>query len=340
MLEWMEQPHRRLNPLTGEWVLVSPQRGQRPWMGKVEQVNVPPALQYDPGCYLCPGNQRANGLRNPKYTSTFVFDNDFPALTSQAPEGCLNERGLLVASSEAGICRVMCFTPRHDLGISSMDGNAVKAVIDMWCIESAALRRLPGIKYAQIFENRGELMGASNPHPHCQIWAVQNTPNQVAVEDNRQRDYAASHSACLLCDYARLEARGERVVCENQSFLALVPFWAIWPFEILVLAKRHYARLENMTDMERTDLAGILQGVTRRYDALFETPFPYTMGFHEQPKQSTAPDEAWHLHAHFYPPLLRSATVRKFMVGFELLAGPQRDITPEMAAKRLRQTAV
>jgi UDPglucose--hexose-1-phosphate uridylyltransferase len=337
MLEWMERPHRRLNPLTGAWVLVSPQRAQRPWQGKVERVASRGGVPYDPTCYLCPGNERVGGIRNPEYASTFVFDNDFPALVRSSQGGSLNERDLLVAAPERGVCRVMCFTPRHDLGIPSMELSALKAVVETMRAESISLRSLPFVKCVQIFENRGELMGASNPHPHCQIWAVENTPNEVSTEDHRQADYSRVHFTCLLCDYTRLEAHGERVVCENESFLALVPFWAIWPFEIIVLSKRHCARLEDTNEAEREHLGEILRNVTRRYDALFETPFPYTMGFHEQPEESAAPTSAWHFHAHFYPPLLRSATIRKFMVGFELLAGPQRDITPEMAATRLRE---
>jgi UDPglucose--hexose-1-phosphate uridylyltransferase len=336
MLEWMERPHRRLNPLTGAWVLVSPQRAQRPWQGKVESVASRRELPYDPTCYLCPGNERAGGIRNPPYTSTFVFDNDFPAMIRSTQGRSLNESDLLVAAPERGVCRVMCFTPRHDLSIPLMELSALKAVVDTWRTESMSLWKLSFIKYVQIFENRGELMGASNPHPHCQIWAVENTPNEVAAEDHRQADYSRIHSTCLLCDYTSLEAHGERAVCENESFLALVPFWAIWPYEILVLSKRHYGRFEDTSEMDRANLGEILQNVTRRYDALFETPFPYTMGFHQQPDESVAPAASWHFHAHFYPPLLRSATVKKFMVGFELLAGPQRDITPEMAASRLR----
>ena len=337
MLEWMERPHRRLNALTGAWVLVSPQRAQRPWQGQVEQVAGRAILPYDPACYLCPGNERAGGVRNPQYTSTFVFDNDFPALTASSPDGSLNEKDLLVAAPVRGICRVMCFTPRHDLSIPSMELAALNAVVETWRAESISLRSLPFVKYVQIFENRGELMGASNPHPHCQIWAVENTPNEVSLEDHRQAKYAETRSSCLLCDYTRLEAHSERLVCENESFLAVVPFWAVWPFEIIVLSKRHCARLEDTTEMERQHLGEVLRNITRRYDALFETPFPYTMGFHEQPQGSSAPAAAWHFHAHYYPPLLRSATIRKFMVGFELLAGPQRDITAEMAAIRLRE---
>jgi UDPglucose--hexose-1-phosphate uridylyltransferase len=340
MLEWMERPHRRLNPLTGTWVLVSPQRAKRPWLGKVEQAASQAAVRYDPTCYLCPGNQRAGGIRNPQYTSTFVFDNDFSALMKSTQGGSMNEKDLMVAAPERGVCRVACFTPRHDLGIPSLDLSALKVVVETWRAESMSLRTLPFVKYVQIFENRGELMGASNPHPHCQIWAVENTPNEVSLEDRRQADYVRSHSSCLLCDYTRLEAHRERIVCDNESFVALVPFWAVWPFEIIVIPKRHCARLENTTEAEREHLGGILRDVTRRYDALFQTPFPYTMGFHEQPQEAAAPAAAWHFHAHYYPPLLRSATIKKFMVGFELLAGPQRDITAEMAAARLRDVGL
>jgi UDPglucose--hexose-1-phosphate uridylyltransferase len=231
----------------------------------------------------------------------------------------------------------MCFSPRHDLSIPSMELEALRVVVETWCVETAALRSLPFVRYVQIFENRGALMGASNPHPHCQIWAVEHIPNELLKEDAKQREYNEKRGNCLLCDYQRLEENGERMVCENQSFLALVPFWAAWPFEMVVIPKRHCARLDQTTGAERDHLSAILREVTRRFDGVFGSPFPYSMGFHEQPEDAAAPAEAWHFHAHFYPPLLRSATVRKFMVGFELLAGPQRDITPETAALRLRQ---
>lgn len=342
MLEWMERPHRRLNPLSGEWVMVSPHRAQRPWQGEIERVHPPALLTYDPTCYLCPGNERARGARNPQYSGTFVFDNDFSALLAPA-EGrpakadALNERGLLVAAPESGICRVMCFSPRHDLSIPSMELEALRGVVETWCSESAALRSLPFVRYVQIFENRGALMGASNPHPHCQIWAVEHVPNELLKEDRQQGEHREHRKSCMLCDYLCVELQEERVVCENQSFVAVIPFWAVWPFEIMVVPKRHCARLDQTTAVERENLGATLRNVTRRYDRLFGISFPYSMGFHEQPKESSAQDDAWHFHAHFYPPLLRSATVRKFMVGFELLAGPQRDITPESAADRLRQ---
>lgn len=342
MLAWMEHPHRRFNALSGEWVLVSPQRAQRPWQGEVERIDSPASVPYDPACYLCPGNERARGARNPEYSGTFVFDNDFPALLAPAPDApakidAASQRGLLVAAPEAGICRVMCFSPRHDLSIPSMELEALRGVVESWCSESAALRSLPFVRYVQIFENRGGQMGASNPHPHCQIWAVEHVPNELLKEDRQQGEHAEHCKSCMLCDYLRVELPGERVVCQNPSFLAVIPFWALWPFEILVLPKRHCARLDQTTTVERENLSAMLRDVTRRYDRLFGIPFPYSMGFHEQPKESSTPVEAWHFHAHFYPPLLRSATVRKFMVGFELLAGPQRDITPESAAERLRE---
>jgi len=266
MLEWMSRPHRRLNPLTGEWLLVSPQRAQRPWQGEIEHAARPSPLAYDPDCYLCPGNTRAGGKRNPAYMSTFVFDNDFPGLLSDPSHGSLNEGGLLVASPERGVCRVMCFSPRHDLSISGMASEDLTKVVEEWCSQSIALRKLPFIKYVQIFENRGALMGASNPHPHCQIWAVEQTPNEPGKEDLRQGEYAGSRGGCLLCDYLRKETNGERAVCENESFVALVPFWAVWPFETIVLPKSHCDRLENMTVRQMQHLGSILQDVTRRYD--------------------------------------------------------------------------
>jgi UDPglucose--hexose-1-phosphate uridylyltransferase len=234
----------------------------------------------------------------------------------------------------------MCFSPRHDLAIPSMERDALRVVVETWCTETAALRSLPFVRYVQIFENRGALMGASNPHPHCQIWAVEHIPNELLKEDVKQREHRDTGGTCLLCDYLRVELHGERVVCENQSFAAIVPFWAVWPFETIVLPKRHCARLDQTTDSERNDLGMIFREVTRRFDGIFGTPFPYSMGIHELPHDASAAAEAWHFHAHFYPPLLRSATVRKFMVGFELLAGPQRDITPEMAALRMRQISL
>ena len=343
MPEWMNRPHRRQNPLTGEWVLVSPQRAQRPWLGEVEPPPPPPAPAYDPHCYLCPGNERSGGVRNPDYAATFVFDNDFPALLPDdpGPAEAGTDTGLTIASPERGICRVVCFSPRHDLSIPSMDIGALDRVVETWTAQSIELRELPFIRYVQIFENRGPMMGASNPHPHSQIWATEHVPNELVKEDTRQKEHHFKTERCLLCDYLLQEtgsgATGDRFICENERFVALVPFWAIWPFEAIVLPKRHFDRLEETTPAEKRSFGEILNAVTKRFDKVFAAPFPYSMGFHERPKEPSAAPEAWHFHVHFYPPLLRSATVRKFMVGFELLAGPQRDITPEMAADRLRR---
>jgi UDPglucose--hexose-1-phosphate uridylyltransferase len=333
MFDWKQDPHRRFNPLTGEWVLVSPHRTDRPWQGQVEPPAAPPQPEYDPTCYLCPGNPRAGGARNPAYTSTFVFENDFAALKPGTPPDRSDRAGLLVAEGEPGICRVACFSPKHNLTIANMDLADLRKVVDMWAAQYEELGALPFINYVQIFENRGPMMGASNPHPHCQIWSSHSIPNEVAKE---QHAFDARGGACLLCEYEKLERGGERVVEENDAFLVVVPFWAVWPFETMVIAKRHMASIERLTDAERTGLADILKRITGRYDRLFQVSFPYSMGFHQRPTDGSPHDE-WHLHAHFLPPLLRSATVRKFLVGYEMLATPQRDITPEAAAERLRK---
>ena len=291
---------------------------------------------YDPNCYLCPGNARAGGVRNPDYSSTFVFENDFAALKASTPAERFDERGLLVAESEPGSCRVVCFSPRHDLTVSGMDIASLRKVVDTWTAQYLELGALPFINYVQIFENRGAMMGASNPHPHCQIWANRTVPDEPHKEQSAQAAWRQEKRSCLLCDYAALEAQdGRRVVEQNDSFLVVVPFWAVWPFETLVISRRHLASLEEFTDRERDGLADILQRTTARYDRLFQVSFPYTMGLHQKPTDGEEHPE-WHFHAHFYPPLLRSATIRKFMVGYEMLAMPQRDITPEAAAERLR----
>jgi len=334
-----EVSHRRLNPLTGEWVLVSPQRMRRPWQGQMELSCEAPAPAYDPSCYLCPGNGRASGERNPSYQGVFTFDNDFAALTRDASNGRIDEDGLLVAQSESGRCRVICFSPRHDLTLSRMTADEIAQVVETWASEYRSIGALENVSYVQIFENRGEAMGASNPHPHGQIWATQSLPNEIAKETATQRDYLTRKGSCLLCDYLALEEKsGERVVCANEHFVVLVPFWAIWPFETLVLPRRHLRSFEDFDAGDSRALADILKRLTSRYDNLFETPFPYSMGFHQRPTDGGA-HEGWHFHAHFYPPLLRSASVRKFMVGFELLGSPQRDLTPEAAAERLRELA-
>jgi UDPglucose--hexose-1-phosphate uridylyltransferase len=301
------QPHRRYNPLNGEWVLVSPQRTERPWQGQVEAAAPDHLPEHEPGCYLCPGNERAGGDRNPDYDGTFVFTNDYPALLPEAGDG------------EYGTCRVVCYSPRHDLGLGQLPLGSIERVVDVWTEQYAELMADPRIGHVQIFENRGEMMGASNPHPHGQIWATEHVPMHVGRERER---FAATPS--LLEDYVASE--GERVVEENEHWVACVPYWAVWPFETLVATRRRAATLLDLDDDERSSLAAILQRLVRRYDGLFAARFPYSMGFHQ----------GSHLHAHFYPPLLRSATVRKFMVGYELLAEPQRDLTAEQAAERLR----
>lgn len=331
-----ENAHRRLNPLTGEWVLVSPHRTQRPWLGKTERASGDRPPEYDPSCYLCPGNSRAGGVRNPSYTNTFVFTNDFSALLPDTPDGESEVGGLLRAVSERGVCKVICFTPRHDLTLALMDPVMIEKVVDTWIDEYREIGASEKIAYVQIFENRGEMMGASNPHPHCQIWASEHLPMLSEMEGERQKEYRARTGRCLLCDYLKIEERErERIVTENEEFLVVVPFWAVWPFELLVLSKRHLRSIEELNASGKKNLADILKRVGCRYDNLFQTSFPYSMGIHQRPTDGGDHD-SWHFHLHYYPPLLRSATVRKFMVGYELLANPQRDITAEGAAERLR----
>ena len=330
----LTHPHRRFNPLTGEWVQVSPQRTQRPWLGQVEKTPGESRPAYDPGCYLCPGNPRAGGDRNPQYSHTFVFTNDFSALMPDVPAETHSPHPLLRAQGVPGTCRVVCFSPRHDLTLAEMDPDAIRQVVDTWAEQVVEL----GKRYCwvQVFENKGEVMGCSNPHPHGQIWALDKLPNEPAKEDARQRAYAAEHGRPLLLDYAELELeQKERLVLANQHWLALVPYWAVWPFEILLLPRRRVSHLPDLSEDERQSLADALKRLLTRYDNLFETSFPYSMGWHGAPLDGVD-HPGWQLHAHFYPPLLRSATVKKFMVGYEMLAEPQRDITPEQAAGRLR----
>lgn len=332
-----DRPHRRMNLLTGQWVLVSPHRARRPWLGQVEKVAPENLPQYDPYCYLCPGNTRSEGGKNPPYTDTYVFENDFAALL--LPEGSSDyERttGMFVAEEESGICRVICFSPRHDLSLPEMAQEDVEAVVRTWTDQTLDLGEQDFIHYVQVFENKGAAMGASNPHPHSQVWATGHIPNEPAVELDRQQAYLTEHGSCLLCDYLAAEKKsGVRIVAANDHFTAVVPFWAVWPFEVLLLANAHVASLPDLNAAQVSGLADILRQVTARYDNLFEVSFPYSMGFHQAPFDGQA-YPAQHLHAHYYPPLLRSATVRKFMVGFEMLGMPQRDLTAETAAQRLR----
>jgi UDPglucose--hexose-1-phosphate uridylyltransferase len=336
MLDLRMHPHRRYNPLAGEWLLVSPHRTQRPWQGQVEKLPPETRPAYDPGCYLCPGNARAGGHRNPAYEKTFVFTNDFSALLEDSPEGTASPHELLRAEGVRGICRVICFSPRHDLTMAEMETADLEAVVATWAEEFGSLMRRPFLRYVQIFENRGEMMGCSNPHPHCQIWASSIVPDEVAREEAMQTEYWRARGRTLLADYLELELKlEERIVCANDHFVALVPWWAVWPFETMIVSRRAVTGLDELNGEERAGLADILKRVTTRYDNLFEISFPYSFGFHQRAAGERNP--AWHLHAHFYPPLLRSATVRKFLVGYEMLALPQRDITAEAAAARLRE---
>lgn len=334
-----DSPHRRFNPLTREWVLVSPQRAKRPWLGQVEKTPDTALPEYDPTCYLCPGNERAGGIRNPQYTGTFVFENDFSALLPAAEKepNPTKTSELLLAEPEPGICRVICFSPRHDLSLPKLTINEVEQVVLTWMDQSRELEALPWIQYVQIFENKGAVMGCSNPHPHSQLWATAHVPNEPAKELISQREYYQQHQSCLLLDTLKEEERsGDRILCGNDHFTALVPFWAVWPYEVMITARRPVAHLCNLSSEEASSLAAIIREVTRCYDRLFDISFPYSMGFHQAPADGFKHSE-WVLHAHFYPPLLRSATVKKFMVGYEMLAMPQRDLTPETAAERLRE---
>ena len=332
----LNTPHRRYNPLRRQWVLVSPQRTQRPWQGEVGAATPPGSVHYDPACYLCPGNARAGGAHTPPYQHVYVFENDYAAILPGSHGLPPTGSPLLRAEEEHGHCRVLCFHPDHSLTLARMEPADVTRVVDAWVAQAVELSADPSIRYVQIFENRGAMMGASNPHPHCQIWATGHVPDEPAAEAAAQAAYFAEHGSSLLLDYAALEAKeATRVVCENASFLCVVPWWAVWPFEVLILPREPVPSLEKFSPAQRAGLADILQQTTIRYDNLFETSFPYTMGFHGAPCDGVEhPGFQW--HAHFYPPLLRSATVKKFMVGFEMLGMPQRDITAEGAAERLR----
>ncbi len=333
----LEEPHRRYNILTGEWILVSPHRAKRPWQGKVEKNTASLRKPFDEGCYLCPGNERAGGIKNPVYTETFVFQNDFSALIKEASDFKYNKKDLLIAKGEPGICKVVCFSPRHDLSLADMEQEDIKRVIDVWTNEYVELGKNDFINYVQIFENKGELMGCSNPHPHGQIWAQKSIPVEPSKEQKQFEKYFKENKKSLLKEYLKLELKQkERIVYENEDFAALVPFWGVWPFETMIISKRHFGSLPEMKEKEKISLAGAIKNLTKRYDKLFEVSFPYSAGIHQSPTDGKNHKE-WHFHMHFYPPLLRSASVKKFMVGYEMLANAQRDITPEAAAQRLRE---
>jgi UDPglucose--hexose-1-phosphate uridylyltransferase len=336
MFDLKEHSHTRLNILTGDWILVSPHRMKRPWQGKVEELPKDDRPVYEPTCNLCPGNKRSDDSVNPDYKNTFVFTNDFSALLNETAQGEINEENLLVAKSESGICRVICFSPDHSLTLPLMDEAAIVKVIELWQKEFEDLASNPSIKYIQIFENKGDVMGCSNPHPHGQIWASSSIPLELAKETAQQRLYFEKHGKSLLSNYLDVELKQkERIVIENEHFVALVPFWAVWPYETMIVSKRHIQAITQFTTEEKKAFASILKKLTIKYDNLFNASFPYSAGMHQMPVNDGAHDE-WHWHMHFYPPLLRSATVKKFMVGYEMLANPQRDITPEMAAVTLQ----
>ncbi len=331
-----EYPHRRLNPLTGEYVLVSPHRAKRPWLGQVEKLPGEERPSYEPTCYLCPGNTRTSGEVNPDYAHTYVFPNDFAALLPETPKGD-GDSSLFQLEAVRGTARVICFSPRHDLTLPEMALPDIRKVVDTWAEQVTELGQT--YHWVQIFENKGAVMGCSMPHPHGQVWALDTLPNEPFKEDGQQRRYWQENGRCLLVDYAKQEAdKKERIVVENEHWLAVVPFWAVWPFEILLLPRRHVWRLPDLENPERDALADILKRLLIKYDNLFETTFPYSMGWHGAPCDDGENDH-WQLHAHFYPPLLRSATVKKFMVGFEMLGEAQRDLTAEQAAQRLRDLA-
>lgn len=335
-----EHPHRRFNPLTGDWVLVSPHRTKRPWQGQVERLPPEDRPAYDPACYLCPGNERAGGVRNPDYTGTFVFTNDFAALLTDTPAGPHEIAPLMQAEAVIGTSRVICFSPRHDLTLPLMSLPAIRRVVDVWAEQISELG--PAYRWVQVFENKGSAMGASNPHPHGQVWASSFLPTLPAREDERQRAYFETHGQPLLLDYLNQElAAEERLIAVNEEWAAVVPYWATWPFEAMLLPRRHATRLTDLDDAQRDGLADVIKRLTTRFDNLFETSFPYSMGWHGAPTGdfTAGSGRYWQLHAHYYPPLLRSATVRKFMVGYEMLGEAQRDITPEQAAARLREVS-
>lgn len=332
-----EKVHRRLNLLTGEYILVSPHRNSRPWSGLEEKpdMTIPPG--YDPDCYLCPGNIRAKGERNPQYRSTFVFTNDFSALLPEEPsEIHPQDDELLIAEPESGLCRVICYSPRHDLTLSRMKTTNVLQIVKTWHNEYLKLGSHSAINHVQIFENRGLIMGCSNPHPHGQIWATQTLPTIPALENDRQKNFSARKGECLLCSYLKRELEEEkRIILQNRSFVALVPYWAVWPFEVMLIPRVHASSIDELSDAQQTDFASIMIQLGVRYDNLFQVSFPYSMGIHQQPTDGKSHD-FWHWHVHYLPPLMRSQSIKKHMVGFELTAMPQRDLSAETAAMRLR----
>lgn len=329
-----EQPHRRFNPLKDEWMLVSPHRAKRPWQGQQDEPDNKSRPSHDPGCYLCAGNERVGGFANPDYADVFVFDNDFAALLPNGDGSEDNSNPLFRLAPANGTSRVICFSPDHGKTLPELPVTAIRTVVDTWAIQEAELSAT--YDYVQIFENKGAMMGCSSPHPHGQIWATSYVPAEPDRENETQSKWLAKHGQPMLQAYAEAEATdGSRSVEINEHWLAVVPYWASWPYEILLLPRFPVQRLSRLTSGQRDSLAAIIKSITIAYDNLFQTSFPYSMGWHGAP--SMTPDAPhWQLHAHFYPPLLRSASVRKFMVGYEMLAEAQRDLTPETAAATLR----
>ena len=334
--DFNSHPHRRYNILTGEWILVSPHRTKRPWQGRLEDVAKEERPSYDADCFLCPNNVRASGDKNPDYKDPYTFKNDFSALLPDGPQEDFID-GLLKASSETGICRVVCFSPDHSLTLPVMETQDIVKVIQKWKEEYEDLGSRKEINYVMIFENKGEMMGCSNPHPHGQIWSQLSIPVEVQKKTEHQKKYWNKNKRSLLGDYLQQELeQKERIVLKNDHFVTLVPYWAIWPYETMIIARRHMQHIGQLTSEEEKAYAEILKQLTIKYDNLFQTSFPYSSGIHQQPTNGKEYPE-WHFHMSFYPPLLRSKTVKKFMVGYELFAGPQRDITAEQAAETLRQ---
>lgn len=334
---YKEYPHRRLNILTGEWILVSPHRTKRPWQGKTESIQDENMPVYDEKCYLCPGNTRADGSINPVYPNSFTFVNDFSALLTDVPEEKENVADLLVTENQKGICKVIAFSPNHNLTLAQMDAHDIEKVVNTWQEEFLELSSIEYIKYIQIFENKGAIMGCSNPHPHGQVWAVSEVPNEIIKESACQASYYKRNGKSLLADYLEKELElDERIIAKNDAFVALVPFWATWPYETIIISRKHITDISLFSASEKKTLAALMQLLLIKYDNLFQTSFPYSSGMHQRPVNNGLHPE-WHWHMHFYPPLLRSATVKKFMVGYEMLANAQRDITPESAAIQLKE---
>ncbi len=336
MIDFSDNSHRRYNILTGEWILVSPHRAKRPWQGKEEDIVTEDRPSYDPTCYLCPGNERAGGEHNPEYTEPFAFTNDFAALKKDIPFEKFKD-GLLVAETESGTCRVLCFSPDHSKTLPVMEESAITKVIALWQQEFKNLGSRDDINHVQIFENKGATMGCSNPHPHGQIWAQRSIPQEVQKKNKKLKEYWDDNGSSLLGDYLKQELKlRERILIETEHFVALIPYWAVWPYEAMIIPRIQHINILSLNEAEKKDYAKIIKALTTMYDNLFKISFPYSAGIHQAPTDGQERAE-WHFHMSFYPPLLRSATVKKFMVGYEMFATPQRDITAEMAAETLRQ---